>query len=200
MYLNSGSYNVTGPASISWLNGSSVNSHYCCGPIIVKQKEKSCGLYGSFQQLPFLLANSFPISNTAALTGLVSQSECDSIGPINNTNTRNTNNSTSTSASMPTITKTSQCISRDDMRMVAVGAGLGIPLGAIAIASLGWAFWERKRKQNSPRPTPLSIQGDPSSNVEELDGRIVGELDGSLPRPAEMASGESRISSIPDSR
>lgn len=31
----------------------------------------------------------------------------------------------------------------------AIGAGVGVPLGVISLASLGWAFFKRKRAQNA---------------------------------------------------
>lgn len=52
-------------------------------------------------------------------------------------------NITSFDASPPELT----CIEGGSYHETAVGAGVGVSLGVIALASLAWALWERKRKK-----------------------------------------------------
>ncbi|KAJ5111334.1 hypothetical protein N7532_001869 [Penicillium argentinense] len=52
--------------------------------------------------------------------------------------------SNSTNSSCPDSSSGSSSSSSSSSRETAIGAGVGVPLGVIAIASLAWAFWERR--------------------------------------------------------
>lgn len=59
-----------------------------------------------------------------------------------------TNSSNSSTSSCPS-SSTSSGNKSSSSRETAIGAGVGVPLGVIAIASLIWAFWERRGRINA---------------------------------------------------
>lgn len=61
--------------------------------------------------------------------------------------------------------------SNNDSKVIAVGAGVGAPLGVIAIAASVWAIVERrKRKRMAPIPTTPVFSDSRMSNGAELYG------------------------------
>jgi hypothetical protein len=50
------------------------------------------------------------------------------------------------------------------LRETTVGVGIGLPLGVIALATVGWALWERRRRKQAPvvavTPSPGSSPGE----------------------------------------
>ncbi|KAI0549244.1 hypothetical protein F4679DRAFT_595985 [Xylaria curta] len=71
--------------------------------------------------------------------------------------------------------------------VLAVGAGLGIPLGIFSIATLLWALWKRYYRRNEPQP---SEHGDttfrpqaPDRMTELRHGRGAAELDSIVFKP-----------------
>lgn len=66
---------------------------------------------------------------------------------------------TSTSTSVPTCTS-DKSNGGSSSRDTAIGAGVGVPLGVIACAAIGWALFERKKRYhliNSPPPPPVMM-------------------------------------------
>lgn len=57
--------------------------------------------------------------------------------------------STNSSNSSCSSSSTSSGNKSSSSRETAIGAGVGVPLGVIAIASLIWAFWERRGRINA---------------------------------------------------
>lgn len=67
----------------------------------------------------------------------------------------------------------------------AIGAGVGVPLGVIALASLAWAFFERKRvramhKQMSTMPPMTGVQQPPAYGVIQKN-QVPAELEQTNP-------------------
>lgn len=67
----------------------------------------------------------------------------------------------------------------------AIGAGVGVPLGVIALASLAWAFFERKRvramhKQMSTMPPMTGVQQPPAYGVTQKN-QVPAELEQTNP-------------------
>lgn len=182
-----GSYNKTGPSTVAWYNGSGVDSKYCCGSIIVNQTETTCGALSNGQhQDSFAIDDGTYVANVAALSRLRAQSTCDSAGLTNKTNTSDIISPISIPTATATVTKSSQCPGQYSTKVVAVCTGVGIPLGIIALVSIVWALWERKRELLVTQPVQPFMQDSPNSNPSELDGNKIGELEGSLPKPAEL--------------
>jgi cbb3-type cytochrome oxidase subunit 3 len=50
--------------------------------------------------------------------------------------------------------------------VVAVGAGLGVALGLISIATLSWALWERHRRQKEAAKAMQAIEDVQKSEYE----------------------------------
>ncbi|RWA09606.1 hypothetical protein EKO27_g5498 [Xylaria grammica] len=107
--------------------GNSAPSQYCCGTAVLQRAGPSLGCAWSPQ--PFTLEPGSIIADRGILKGYVQagSGNPNSTAPANSTCP--TNNNTSSHA------------------VLAVGAGLGIPLGIFAIAALAWAFWERYQKR-----------------------------------------------------
>jgi hypothetical protein len=113
-------------ASIINLNFINGTSTYCCGTPIIDGEDIVC---------PFG-KDSFQIDDGEILTGHTALANVTSLSA-------STNSSSNSSTSCPPIqTSTPSSSGSHD---VALGAGLGVPLGVIALGSLVWGFMERKR-------------------------------------------------------
>ncbi|KAJ5992723.1 hypothetical protein N7451_008447 [Penicillium sp. IBT 35674x] len=113
--------------NLSLINGTSL---YCCGTPIYNGTEIVCPYGDSFR-----LDDADIIIGRAALVN-VTESSSDS---TNSTTTVTAN--TTTSSTSPSSSVSASSSSHD----VAIGAGVGVPLGIIAIGTLVWALWERRR-------------------------------------------------------
>lgn len=89
---------------------------YCCGSVVDNQCKDGD---------PFTIGNGAVIPEVAALAGYVKASAI-----------------TDTTA-CPTSTGDNTSPSSHDL---AIGVGVGVPLGVIALASIVWALWERRRR------------------------------------------------------
>ncbi|KAJ9263806.1 hypothetical protein DTO195F2_2723 [Paecilomyces variotii] len=68
----------------------------------------------------------------------------------------NSSNSISNSSSNSSHCNTSNYSSRG----TAIGAGVGVPLGVIAVASIAWAFWERRSRLKAvSQRSEMEVQG-----------------------------------------
>jgi hypothetical protein len=95
----------------------------------------------------------------------------DSAGNNNNNN----NNNTSCSASGNSNENSNSGSGASSSRGTAIGAGVGVPLGTIALAGVGWALFERKKRNqllNSPQqPLMMMMPSDPAATPKsELPG------------------------------
>lgn len=110
--------------NLSLLNGTST---YCCGTPIIDGEDIVC---------PFG-KESFEIDDGEILPGHGALANVTTLSATTNSS------SNSSAPSCPTIPSSSSTSSGS--HDVALGAGLGVPLGAIALGSLAWAFMERRR-------------------------------------------------------
>lgn len=86
------------------------------------------------------MPNAEIVQNTNYLAGWVQANDTSSSSSTNSTaSTCNSTASASTSSSNSTATNNG---SNHD---AAIGAGVGVPLGVIALASIAWALWERRK-------------------------------------------------------
>ncbi|RHZ62929.1 hypothetical protein CDV55_107061 [Aspergillus turcosus] len=99
------------------------NAKYCCGSVA----DNGCQVGN-----PFTIENGAVIPGVAALAGYSNSSSM--------ANTTCSNSSSITNTTCPTENSSSPS-SHD----VAIGVGVGVPLGIIALASIAWALWERRQ-------------------------------------------------------
>lgn len=124
-------------------------SQYCCGTTVLKTGGSSLGCAWSPQ--PFTLEPGDIIADRGALKDytLAGSGKSNSTCPANCT------------LPMDTSSKT----------VLAVGAGLGIPLGIFSIATLSWALWERYHRRSEAAkvrvlPAAVTHSGEKSQPVE----------------------------------
>jgi hypothetical protein len=162
------------PIVAAQYNGSS--TIHCCGTANWEDGKVNCGNFKSVE-VPTGTA-------IAGVAGLSAQSSAAA---------------TSSGASMSTPTSSTSPTSdsgSNTKREIAIGAGVGVPLGVIALASLAWAFWERRTRFKAlaqptnmlaPMNQPFFHQpGTPRPPVE-LDAYDVSEL-GSEGNPKPIGS------------
>ncbi|KAF3395887.1 hypothetical protein F1880_006874 [Penicillium rolfsii] len=155
---NKGSAIVT----LSTINGS---SRYCCGTPVANGSDTVC----RDDTDSFLLADAQVLTGRAALAYLVPpDSSLPSPSPSNSSN-----------SSIPAPAPTSN--SHD----TTIGVGLGVPLGVIAIGSILWALWERRRANKLSRammsssvPFQEGLVRPPQAHVMFERGSVPKELDG----------------------
>ncbi|KAL3477787.1 hypothetical protein BJX99DRAFT_257159 [Aspergillus californicus] len=159
-------------------------STYCCGTPIASNLTSNlttiCPDNGS----------AFEVPTAQALVGYAMLSNISTLDAVNTTTTVDADSTTS-------------CTTNGSCHSTAIGAGIGVPLGVIALASLAWAFLERRRASAasasasaasasasaasaalsaaSPTATGEDAKSSGHSPVIELPGRppYVGELDAS---------------------
>ncbi|KAH8900637.1 hypothetical protein GQ53DRAFT_740623 [Thozetella sp. PMI_491] len=156
-----------GGIPIVLLNTSSGVSNYCCGEPVGTGSGTSVRCEST--EGSFTVPNGDPIYGFALLAGVTDPSISTSASASASASTSTSAPAASTSASGAASAtsesasgNTSGSISQNSgSKEVAVGAGVGVPLGALAIAAVCWALWERRRAR---RGTP---------DVHELPSRDV---------------------------
>ncbi|KAJ5390791.1 uncharacterized protein N7496_001859 [Penicillium cataractarum] len=109
-----------------------VKTQYCCGKVELSNGKTTCR-YGD----PFTIAEGTVIPGVAYLSNVTYT------GSIENTTT--CDNSTSSTLRGPSSSN----------RGFAIGVGVGVPLGVIALLSLAWALWERRKFSQMKASTPM---------------------------------------------
>ncbi|KAL2794752.1 hypothetical protein BJX66DRAFT_189054 [Aspergillus keveii] len=182
--------NPTGGCSIVNLLFSAGVSTYCCGtPIARDDLTVICPNNGS----------AFEVPTAHALVGYAMLSNISTLDAVNTTDTSSCpNNSTTTNtATAGADSDSTSCTTNGSCHSTAIGAGIGVPLGIIALASLAWAYLERRRASAallaaSPAATGERAKSSRQPPMIELPGRPpyggapVGELDAS--NPSELSS------------
>lgn len=134
-------------ALLAHYRGTGAESTYCCGAVAVKNNTLTCSTVNNQTQQPFSIENGTFMSGVAALANYIESSNSTASG------------------------QTPRIVSTKDSKLVAVGAGVGAPLGVIAIAAFVWAIVERrKRKRMAPAPAVPVISDSRTSNGAELYG------------------------------
>ncbi|KAJ5647393.1 hypothetical protein N7490_003765 [Penicillium lividum] len=113
--------------NLSLINGTSL---YCCGTPIYNGSDIVCP-YG----------NAFRLDDADIILGRAALANVTTVSSSNSTN------STVVISSNSSTTSSLASSSHD----VAIGAGVGVPLGVIAIGTLLWALWERRRANKLSR-------------------------------------------------
>jgi hypothetical protein len=161
------------------------SSKYCCGAVAYKDNEVTCAAEGG----PFSIDFGTAIAGVAGLA--VNNTDSDSGSSGNSTTVCDNNSGSSGSSTSKEGAEEGGSSNRD----VAIGAGVGVPLGAIALASVAWALWERRQRRVAERVGTavagkeggeeymnLDVLGGGGGNVqpaELVDSRpVLSELDG----------------------
>ncbi|KAJ5306932.1 hypothetical protein N7508_005947 [Penicillium antarcticum] len=153
-------------------NGSS--TIHCCGTANWEDGTVNCGNFKSVE-----------VPHGTAIAGVAGLSAASSVTA---TSSPGSSTSAPTSTSNPTSDSGSNA-----KREAAIGAGVGVPLGVIALASIAWALWERRARvkalsQPISAPAPMNQPffhqpGTPRPPVE-LGASDVSELgNGETPKP-----------------
>ncbi|KAJ5906843.1 uncharacterized protein N7473_003759 [Penicillium subrubescens] len=152
--------------TLQTINGS---SRYCCGTPVANGSDTVC----RDDTDSFLLADAQVLTGRAALANLVTPDSSLS--------------SNSSNSSIPAPASTSN--SHD----TTIGVGLGVPLGVIAIGSILWALWERRRANKLSRamiassiPVQEGLVRSPQSHVMSERSSVPTELDSNRTIPELM--------------
>ncbi|KAE8352058.1 hypothetical protein BDV28DRAFT_8529 [Aspergillus coremiiformis] len=150
-------------------------STYCCGAVAFKDGKITCQAEGD----PFRIDFGTAIPGVAGLARNMSCSTTTSSS--NSTESGSTGNSTeSGSTGNATCENTGPADRNGSTRDVAIGAGVGVPLGVVALLSMGWALYERRQRQVAER-VGMAVPG----KEEGEDGPLRGMGDGHAV-PAEL--------------
>ncbi|KAF5854954.1 hypothetical protein ETB97_010489 [Aspergillus alliaceus] len=165
-------------ASIINLGFSSGSATYCCGSPVTNGSNVVCPSDESDNgsNVPFTIQDGNPIMNTALLLNISSLDASDS---------SLSNSSHATPTTCPSSHET------------AIGVGIGVPLGAIAVLLFIWALLERRRANRAMQPMhTVAMNGGsgafehagagPYMNITDTSGPPPVELDYSQPLPESM--------------
>ena len=144
----SGDINPSGGSAIVNLKTINGTSTYCCGTPVASGGDTICrDGTDSFQ-----LADAQVLTGYAALANLVP--------PDSSSNSSNSTTSPPTSNNSHDTT---------------IGVGLGVPLGVIAIGSLLWALWERRRANKLSRAMMISSVSAQEGLVRTPQSHVMSE-------------------------
>ncbi|KAJ5604730.1 hypothetical protein N7510_009884 [Penicillium lagena] len=149
---------------------------YCCGTPVIDGDRIVCPYeYDAFQ------LNDASILPGRAVLANVSSLSAPSTSSASNSSTSFSGNTTTNTPTSSSSTSTSHD--------VAIGAGLGIPLGLIAMASLLWAFWERKRANKLSKALMVAATAPPPGYGGSPQSRLMN----SNSRPSELSDQRQNI-------
>ncbi|KAJ5194228.1 hypothetical protein N7491_001564 [Penicillium cf. griseofulvum] len=153
-------------------------SYYCANSITVGPSNEIACYAGS----PFTLDRADLIWDKAALTNYTYGDTCS-----NSTSASNT-------TACPTAPPAPSSENRDakDNNDLAIGAGVGIPLGVLLLTALGWALFER-RKRLSVQATVAGLQSQAAATKQDMPGQAPvysppSELSAAGKPPQELAT------------
>ncbi|KAE8143087.1 hypothetical protein BDV38DRAFT_234666 [Aspergillus pseudotamarii] len=121
------------------VNADIANHQFCCGSVVSSSASDGIKCSGDG---PFVVPTGTVIPGVAALASVASTSAPSSSA----THPAGNNNDTSSSSSSEKPEKPS-----DQSTKLAIGLGLGLPLGIIAATALIWGAWERKKTVSARR-------------------------------------------------
>lgn len=128
---------------------------YCCNSIVNRPEEEfpACD-----SGEPFTIESGKFMPGVALLEGYVKASDA------NNSSSSDSDSNSSDSDSNSSDTNTTSCPDTNDTQDagssnndVAIGAGVGVPLGVIALVSIAWALYERSQRKKLLQPIPPTI-------------------------------------------
>ncbi|PYH47028.1 uncharacterized protein BP01DRAFT_390173 [Aspergillus saccharolyticus JOP 1030-1] len=169
--------NPTGGCSIINLEYTDGVSTYCCGtPVANSDDEVVCPNN----------ASSFEVPTGHAVVGYAMLANVSSLDATAKTTCSSSNTTTTVLA-----TSTASCPSGASGHDTAIGAGVGVSLGVVALASIAWALFERRR---ATARKLVELPADPRQTAQVYTqpfqsggGLVPAELDGAK-RPSELAT------------
>ncbi|CEO59028.1 hypothetical protein PMG11_03717 [Penicillium brasilianum] len=158
--------------NLSFYNG---NAIYCCGTPIIDGDKIVCP---NNPTSGFEVPSGWPIpgrallANSTLLDAIATASSPSVTASVSSSATSSTSSSSSSSSSSGSASICTTC------HETAIGAGVGVPLGVIALFSIVWALFERRRalKGRGMPPAAGTPYGGPYTNLRERGTRPV-ELD-----------------------
>ncbi|KAJ5825324.1 hypothetical protein N7474_002462 [Penicillium riverlandense] len=171
-------YGPAGGAALVLFNSTGSDSYYCCNSVIAEDNAATCSNSMTGEpSTPFKVNNAELVPGVAALSNLVKKSKLSHIASHAAPQTEPTKHTTNSSTEELNSNNTT-CDSNKD---VAIGAGVGVPLGLLAIAFLVWALWERRRRMQAVAAALAAHK-----NADSHD--LVRELPASIPARVELES------------
>ncbi|KAL3470224.1 hypothetical protein BJX99DRAFT_267632 [Aspergillus californicus] len=120
---------TNGGCDIVLYNNTDDGIYYCCNSIVnnATGKQPTC----AWDVEPFTLASARLIPGVALLDDYVVRSD-------------------DTNTTAPSTESDPECAASDtaSKNNAAIGAGVGVPLGVVALAAIGWALYERRKRTN----------------------------------------------------
>lgn len=166
----------SGGSSLVLFNATADEWYYCCDPLVTINGVLSCDSYpGGSPQTPFKIdhgASSSLIPGVALLSRLEKMS---------NSSSHVTNNTIAPSTQQQHTTSNTTATSSP--KDAAIGAGVGIPLGIIALLSTTWALWERRKRQQVIKSVGPQMAGRQNDRYQPT---VFSELPGSQPEAVEL--------------
>ena len=175
-------------SAVVWLEGSGKNATYCCNSVLVDpySQDKICSNVNGATQPSFWVPDAQIIPGAAILSNFeeVSNNTSPFIANVTDSGASTT---VTTAAAIATATASNEN-SGNESRGIAIGVGVGVPLAAIALLSIGWAFWERRKRKLAvvPAAQPNSLFQPPYKVAQGHESYRAYELKGSPPKPAEL--------------
>ncbi|CAG8247012.1 unnamed protein product [Penicillium olsonii] len=166
--------------AIMLFNGTGSAASYCCNSVLTNATtgENMCSDVDGSPQSSFTITEGEIIPGTAALSDLVRKSDKSSSSVVTNTSRASTE---------------SESTKEDHSKEVAIGAGVGVPLGVLALAAVGWALSERRKRKRAyfqpEQSDHLAHSVQPVQPVVAHERSVeMGELDPDGSKPPEMYS------------
>lgn len=171
LYLSSVSDQPQSGCSIILLNSTDGVNSYCCNSLVVSpgHAQPVCD-FGS----PFTLPDATPVQGRGALAAVVSTNSSSSTSdgspstasptsPGSPTSSEASSTSSSTAISPACNLSNATALVTDrtqSYRNAAIGAGVSVPLGTVAVGLLLWAMWERRKRRKVEQDIALARSWD----------------------------------------
>ena len=138
---------------------------YCCGTPVSDGENMVCPNGES----SFAVETGSMIIGRAALANLTESNSDDSdsstaSATATGSSPTETPEATATCSSSETTSNSTETCDNNGTSATAVGAGVGVPLGVIALSAIAWAMWERgrRRKERTAATTPQELGATPA--------------------------------------
>ncbi|KAF7626508.1 hypothetical protein F9C07_1925775 [Aspergillus flavus] len=161
------------------VNADIANHQFCCGSVVSSSSSDGIKCSGDG---PFPVPTGTVIPGVAALASVASTSSPSSSATHPAGNSNDTSSGNDTSSEKPEK-------SDDQSTKLAIGLGLGLPLGIIAGSALMWGAWERKKSVSARREmdqlkATMAYQYAPVPQMQAAP-------------PVEMGHNEYRVAELP---
>lgn len=158
-------------------SSNATKSLYCCNSIVPNSSETTAC---PNDEPPFEIDDAKIILGRGALANLTKKATTSSPSEANDTFT--------TSAPTQAGNGTDAVVKDNTSKETAIGVGVGVPLGVIAIAAVAWAFWERaQRKKVASRAQAAATAAVVTTSFSPGDARESVQKGAELPDKPQLA-------------